>query len=387
MAPLAGKPPFATDEPDTFYESQPQAQRRARPPPPPNPNARTSAYNVYDNYLAPGDEGNAEGNRQSGVGALGMGLLNMADSDDDSDDEGPNKRRLTPASKNAALAVATGATSRSPTNPFLTDPQPVVQTPSPTIAAPRPGYAAPIAALNLANSEPVTTTRAPPAPAPIAVPMENPFEPPMAQVYPPHSTPMPSPSLPPSSPHPLQPSITPITPVFARPAKAGNLTFSEPIPRAKPIMRGGSEGTLLPRRGEKGDDFWRRFSMVAKIENGSGSKESWWLKKTRSGTTRLSRWVWVIAIALVLCIVAASVIGWKVSQSHPDHQAPEAIGGSANERPESETVAASATGSSIKHVTPTHTVARRVASMSGLPSAHTRAVERRKRLFDSVIAH
>jgi hypothetical protein len=29
-------------------------------------------------------------------------------------------------------------------------------------------------------------------------------------------------------------------------------------------MRGNSEETLLPSRGEKGDDFWRRFSMVAK---------------------------------------------------------------------------------------------------------------------------
>jgi hypothetical protein len=287
MPPLAGKPPFATDEPDSFYESQPRMLRKARPPPPPNPNARTSAYNVYvlsipstyrclspvsyDNYLTPGDGGNAEGNRQSGVGALGMGLLNMADSDDDSDDENSNKKRAAPGSKNAVLAVATGAASRSPTNPFLKDSEPAQP---PTIAAPRPGYAAPIAALNFAHSEPVATTRAIPPPAPITVPtLENPFESPMAQVYSPHGAPLATPSLPPSSPHPLQPSITPITPVFARPAKAGGLTFSEPIPRNKPIMRGGTEGSLLPRRGERGDDFWRRFSMVAKIDNGNGSKE------------------------------------------------------------------------------------------------------------------
>ena len=46
MAPLAPKPPFATDKPDSFYE-QPQPQPRLRQPPPPDPNQRTSAYNLY----------------------------------------------------------------------------------------------------------------------------------------------------------------------------------------------------------------------------------------------------------------------------------------------------------------------------------------------------
>ena len=45
--PLAGKPPFATDEPESFYESPPHPQRRLRQPPPPDPNLRTSAYNLY----------------------------------------------------------------------------------------------------------------------------------------------------------------------------------------------------------------------------------------------------------------------------------------------------------------------------------------------------
>jgi hypothetical protein len=200
-----------------------------------------------------------------------MGLLNMEDSDDDSDDEGPQKKQAAPASKNAALAVATGAAPRSPINPFLEDSE---RAQPPTIAAPRPGYAAPIAALNLAHSETLSTSSTTPSPAPMNTPtLENPFDSPMAQVYKPRGIPLPSPSLPPSSPHPLQPSITPITPVFARPAKAGALTFSEPIPRNKPIMRGGTESSLLPGRGERGDDFWRRFSMVAKIDNGNGSKE------------------------------------------------------------------------------------------------------------------
>lgn len=48
MTSLTGKPPFATDEPDSFYESAPpNPQRRLRQPPPPDPNQRTSAYNLY----------------------------------------------------------------------------------------------------------------------------------------------------------------------------------------------------------------------------------------------------------------------------------------------------------------------------------------------------
>jgi hypothetical protein len=119
---------------------------------------------------------------------------------------------------------------------------------------------------------------------------------------------------------------------------------------------------------------------------------SWWLKKTQSGSTRLSRWVWVLAIILVLCIIAAGVIGWEISHNNSGHQAPTAFGGSANERPITLTTAApEATGStsSIKHVSPTHTVARRGALVAAtpLPSGHKRAIERRKRLFDAVTAH
>ncbi|KXN81800.1 hypothetical protein AN958_03726 [Leucoagaricus sp. SymC.cos] len=396
MAPLAGKPPFATDEPDSFYESSPAPQRRIRQPAAPDPNSRTSAYNVYDNYLgADSSNANPFANRQSGVGALGMGLLSMSDSEDDSDDEDSRKKPPPPSSKNAALAAATAAASAPPRSSskhvMNPDPKPVE---SPTIVAPRPGYAAPIAALNLARPENAVARGRPPKPIEVST-LENPFEPPVAQVYNGARTPnSPSPSVPPSTPHPLQPPITPITPVFARPA--GGVTFSEPIPRSKPIMRGGREDALLPRRGEKGDDFWRRFSMVAKIENKKppGSKESWWLKKTQNGTTRLSRWVWVIAIILVLCIVAASIIGWRVSKSKPSHQAPTAFGGSANERPVSSAAAnpqeTAIVTSSAKHVSPTHTVARRGASEAAttvVPLVHSRAIERRRRLFNSVIAH
>jgi len=44
--PLAGRPPFATDEPDSSFE-QAQPQRRLRKETAVDPNARTSAYDVY----------------------------------------------------------------------------------------------------------------------------------------------------------------------------------------------------------------------------------------------------------------------------------------------------------------------------------------------------
>ena len=50
MAPLAGKPPFATDEPDSYYEV-PKATPRLRQPKPADLNARTSAYDVYVQVL------------------------------------------------------------------------------------------------------------------------------------------------------------------------------------------------------------------------------------------------------------------------------------------------------------------------------------------------
>ncbi|KAF9468717.1 hypothetical protein BDZ94DRAFT_1145819, partial [Collybia nuda] len=175
----------------------------------------------------------------------------------------------------------------------------------------------------------------------------------------------------PSEPHPLQPPITPITPIFARPAKTTAIKFSETTrDPSKPIMRGNSEETLLPSRGEKGDDFWRRFSMVAKEENKKphAQKQSVWLRETQNGTTRLSRWVWVIAIVIVLCIGGAIGLGWYFSHNAPDHQQPTAFGGSANETaapaPASTKAAPSST---VMHVTPTHTVARRAVEARVTP--------------------
>lgn len=171
----------------------------------------------------------------------------------------------------------------------------------------------------------------------------------------------------PNSPHPLNPPISPITPVFAR---------GSPLPRpvkfqdAEPIMRGNKEETLLPRRGERGDDFWRRFSMVVKDEAKTGTKESSWLQKTRNGNGRLSRWVWVIGLILVLVIAGVSVLGWYFTRDEPDHQRPGAFGGHGEQTAPGEGPTApvlDATGGTSRMVQATHTVARRAEPTSLSP--------------------
>lgn len=137
-------------------------------------------------------------------------------------------------------------------NPFDdTNARQVQQKPIP-LAAPQPGYAAPVAALNLSRPSPVATPEG-----------RMPASPEMSE-YPKPLTIVNQQASLPNTPHPLQPPMTPISPVFARPSKS-------PAPRdvkfsAQPILRGDKEETLLPRRGQRGDDFWRRFSMVAKEE-------------------------------------------------------------------------------------------------------------------------
>lgn len=137
-------------------------------------------------------------------------------------------------------------------NPFDdTNARAVQQKPIP-LAAPQPGYAAPVAALNLSRPSPVATPEG-----------RMPASPEMSE-YPKPLTLVSQQASLPNTPHPLQPPMTPISPIFARPSKS-------PAPRdvkfsAQPILRGDKEETLLPKRGQRGDDFWRRFSMVAKEE-------------------------------------------------------------------------------------------------------------------------
>ncbi|KZT28344.1 hypothetical protein NEOLEDRAFT_1058963 [Neolentinus lepideus HHB14362 ss-1] len=313
--PLAGRPPFATHEPDEYF-SQPEPQRRIRQPPPPDPNARTSAYNVYDSYL----DGN---NRQSGADALGAGFMNGASDDDDDDDRNPFQNKH---------AIQVPATQSIP------------------LASPKPGYAAPnpVHALNsIARPSPAPTRDGPPSEMSEANPIRL-------------AIPPPAPVNVPSTPHPLQPPMTPITPVFARPrnGEAANGVKFETSQLRPGIMRADAEGTTLPRRGEKGDDFWRRFSMVAKAD----TKESFWLKKTQNGTSRMSRWVWVIGVILLACIAGAIGLGWYASHKSTGTNTPKAIGGSANEAATSTEDTATSFGlgaSSSPHVSPTNTVARR----------------------------
>lgn len=133
------------------------------------------------------------------------------------------------------------------------------------LAAPKPGYAANVKALNLSRPSPAAspTGRQPspqmsqlrgPKPLTLVNNLNNPRIPPPAAI-----------SVP-STPHPLQPPMTPIMPVFARPSNSSTARDVKFVASA-PILRSNTEETLLPKRGEKGDDFWRRFSMVAKEEN------------------------------------------------------------------------------------------------------------------------
>lgn len=234
------------------------------------------------------------------------------------------------------------------------------------LAAPRPGYPAPVSALNIPSPAATPEMRQvtqppllhkPPPPMPNALRINRP----PANIHSPrmpspiYETPAPRPSVP-SAPHPLQPPMTPITPVFARPARS-------PAPRdiqftGDTIIRGGSEDNLVPKRGERGDDFWRRFSIVARDEK----KTSSWLIKTQSGSSKLSRWVWFVGIVLLICIAAGVGIGWYISHKSSSNTAPKAIGGSANETmsPTTSTIASVRGSSSTSlHVSPTNTVARR----------------------------
>lgn len=338
--PLAGKPPFATDDPDELFDQPPPSKRRVRKPAEPNPNDRSSAYNMYDQYLDHGDTSN----RQSGFGAVGLGFMNGDLSDEDDEDVLMHKPPMATESKHSGTMNAA---------------------PIP-LAAPRPGYPAAVSALNVpspaATPEMRQITQPPPAhqpPQPMPNALRANHPPANINIHSPrmpvpiYETPSPRPSVP-NAPHPLQPPMTPITPVFARPAKS-------PAPRDiqfnDTIIRGGSEDNLVPKRGERTDDFWRRFSIVARDEK----KTSSWLIKTQNGSSKLSRWVWFIGMVLLICIAAGVGIGWYISHKSTSNTAPKALGGSANETmgPSSTLASVTASTSSSLHVSPTNTVARR----------------------------
>jgi len=278
--PLAGRPPYATDEPDSIYQTGPSPQARYRQPP---PNARTSAYDAYDTYL-------------------------------------------------------NDPTNKDERNPFRNPTEYTGYKQSVPLAAPRPGYAAPVAVLSLSRPSPVATPDGRMLDLGTSIPIGVP-----------------------NTPHPLQPPITPIAPVFARPSVAPSpkdVKFEE---QKRLIMRGDKEETLLPKRGEKGDDFWRRFSVVVKEETKTQHKPSNWLVETESGVSRLSRWVWIIAFILILCITGVSVLGWYFTRGSSSPAPPKAVGGKANEPagPAASTTSHLAGGivsSGFLHVSPTLTL-------------------------------
>jgi len=223
-------------------------------------------------------------------------------------------------------------------NPFR-NPQ-MTQTGTIPLVAPRPSYATNISALTLNY------------PSPVATPTGShgdPFDRECPAI------------TAPKNPHQLQPPITPIAPVFARPKKTSAIKFAP----EQPIMRGEREETLLPKRGENGDQFWRRFSMVAKVEN---DRPSTWFVKTSGRQSRFSRWVWFWALFFASAIVAASVLGWYMTRNNPSNGTPTAVGGTGNEQPgpttTSSIVAGNLEDSTRLHVSPTLTVAKRAREPS-----------------------
>lgn len=170
-------------------------------------------------------------------------------------------------------------------------------------------------------------------------------------------------------PEPL--ASTPIEPAFIKPIKPAFLKFQDDEKAGSiashesnvPIMRGDKEdsfpmrsqgtgvGARAPKLGQRlnaeGDDFWRRFSMVAKMDtkNPAENKQRYatslvtklffdraisyspWLKSATRGTTALRGWTWCIGIFMLLAIIGGSVAGWWFSRDDPAHAVPVAIGG------------------------------------------------------------
>ncbi|KAJ7643961.1 hypothetical protein FB45DRAFT_284601, partial [Roridomyces roridus] len=370
MASFAGRP---TNEPATFYQSGPQSHLRPQDP---------TRLGAAEDHAS---------NRHSGIDALGMGFMNANLDDSDDEDDEDMRSPVSSPSKHAALAAATGVKTPSkgtfaPPERFETPPPMYnhnspspIRVPSPQeIAAPRPGYAAPMAVLNQSANSSVARPQPSAVPAGRAPPPGNlRIVPPGSPMGSPYGTPSPS-----ASPHPLQAPVTPITPVFARPQRTvtmssdnGSVAFSD---TKGLIMRGDREETPLRPRGEKGDQFWRRFSMVAK--DSDEKRPSEWLSKTQAGGNRMSRWVWVIGFILLICAIGGIAAGVYVSENGASHQRPDAIGGSANDGTESASSTASGhkSGSTAKgalgtstglHVSPTNTVARRANQARGTPLA------------------
>lgn len=341
--PLAGRPPFATDEDDGVYDNAPAQPRQRQLKPAQQGAGRDSMYQAWDNYLHT-DKDQQDSRPNSGAGGIGMGLM-AGDLDDSDDDDLPRGGNTAP------LKSANAPLKSSNLRPAESQPRPSndsqrnngLSRPAPAAMAGAPGgrqgsYDRPQQHQQQHQQQQMQQNPIPrgtgttgvqrPAAAALRVDVPQPAMPiPRAPIpaFMPGPSPSPSPSF---IPHPLNAPSTPITPVFARPS------FQAEPPKEKvkfkdgTIMRGNSEETLIPRGTAKGEEFWRRFSFVAKEE--PKRKKSRWLRNTTRTNTTCSRFVWCISIVLLLAIGGAIGIGWYLT--HNDKAAPPlAVGGSANQ--------------------------------------------------------
>lgn len=240
--------------------------------------------------------------RASGIGDIGRGLMNAGSDYDSSDDEEdvaavkptPSQNApaatVTPADKHRALFEAAVGSVKSDSSPL----QSATSTTSPSFPPGVPAFTA----VNPKHPDPpqselpihsphqsIQSLGGPPPPAALragihSVAAPAPRQPQPAFMQQPFVSMTPSPgptyaiSLPgtpgPRIPQMLPPPQTPIVPVFARPKDdSRSIKYDEKAH----ILRGDSEETFLPRgRGGKADDFWRRFSMVAREDAKTGTQ-------------------------------------------------------------------------------------------------------------------
>jgi hypothetical protein len=141
----------------------------------------------------------------------------------------------------------------------------------------------------------------------------------------PNTTASPSPSF--ATPVDL-PSASPINPKIAAPTPSVKFSEKDPMP----ILRGDSEETLLSRStvgsrpARHGDDFWRRFSMVAhKQEDKRKSLD--WLQKNQARGNRFKGIMWACGFIVVALVAGGVVLAWFLTRKNPDHGIPSAVGG------------------------------------------------------------
>jgi hypothetical protein len=82
----------------------------------------------------------------------------------------------------------------------------------------------------------------------------------------------------------------------------------------------------------------------------------------------MAGWIWVVGLILLVCAGLGIGLGLYISHKSPSHQDPTAIGGGGDYGMGSTTSQDAGPTSSSPHVSPTNTVARRVAFADPLPT-------------------